>query len=198
MLHVPASANTTFYNKGGICPQGSSQSSCRAVIPGTFPDSIGGATLTAPPITPEFFVGFGFGTDTVGSVGYSDPSQGDYIAFYDTNAPAGVPSFYCSTVGYLYHQRSGLCLAATAPSLFPSARYSRGSIQLQPCDCANSMPPEAQTFCARKDRYSVRTFMYVYFKGDVAALGIPYSLTLSAPTVLGFYGSPLAFYAASS
>lgn len=149
---------------------------------GTFPASIGAATLIAPPIGPENNVQFGFNTDTVGSFGYTGLPTGDDIGFYTTNTPASVE--YCDVVGYLYHKRSGLCVTAIAPVTPTTAKYTAANVQLQPCDITGPEPPDAQKFCGRKQIYfsggrkqsffGVTRSVYVQFQGERTSGG-PYA-----------------------
>lgn len=94
-------------------------------------------------------MGFGFNTDTAGSIGYSGlatggVATGDYIAFYGTY-PTDDFGF---TDGFLYHQRSGLCVTAVAPDppTDPDNKYTGASVELQPCGPVDQATPEAQLF----------------------------------------------------
>lgn len=108
---------------------------------------------------------FGFKTDTVGSVGYSGQPTGDPIAFYVTGSS---PGGSCPLLGYLYHQRSGLCVTVTSPTSPAFPRYVGANVQLQPCGSFRSAPPEAQFFCGVEYEY-MGSLIDVAFKGDSSA-----------------------------
>ncbi|KAK2595714.1 hypothetical protein N8I77_013739 [Diaporthe amygdali] len=195
MVAVPSSGNT-FYNKGGVClqtPSGlpisssTSSTSKPSSIPVnsiTFPALIGTATLIAVPAEPESNVNFGFEADSIGSIGYTNLTTGDYIGFYSTSVPAGVQ--FCDTVGYLYHGRSGLCVTAIVPASPISVKYTGAAVQLQPCDVTGPTPPESQAFCGVQDQTFGGCNMFVQFKGDIIT-DVPYgSSDADGPESLSF------------
>lgn len=195
MRDVPASPNI-FYNKGGICPQGSSQLSCRAIIPGTFPDSIGGGTLLAAPDSPDGYVKLGFRTDTEGSLGYSPSDPADYFGHYATNFKP-TTDILCDHYGYLYHQRSGLCVTAVAQGASSPNKWNGALMQLQPCDCTGPNPPEAQLFCGFKFPYQddlLCSRVFVLFQDISVAMGYLYGFASGEPSSLALHSGNYLSY----
>ncbi|KAG6353726.1 hypothetical protein INS49_005435 [Diaporthe citri] len=107
---------------------------------------------------------FGFKTDVVGSVGYSGQPAGDSFAFYPTG---GIGQGGCGYLGYLYHQRTGLCVAVAFPTSLSSPRYTNAPVTLQRCGSFSSAPPETQSFCGLKFLMQNGDYWVgVLFKGD--------------------------------
>lgn len=195
MRDDPASPNV-FYTKGGICPVGSSQLSCRAIIPGTFPDSIGGATLLAAPDSPDTYVKLGFRTDTEGSIAYSPSDPADYFGYYALRVKPPTAN-RCQHSGYLYHQRSGLCVTAVSQGASPPRKWDGALLQLQPCDCTGPYPPEAQVFCGIDSPYSTDllcSHVFVAFEDISVANSFAYGFASGEPTSLLFEQGDIISY----
>lgn len=93
-------------------------------------------------------------------------------------------------LGYLYHQQSGLCATATAPTSSTSTKYTGSHIELQPCGPLDQTPPEAQLFSGVNDK----GFIAVLFSGDLAGTlsyyGSASTSESNVPLSLALFPSP--------